>query len=180
MKSLATRSLMTSGAQTAMGSLSTAAESVPLWKPGLAALFTAAEAFWLIRVLPDYWNGRGIVTRFYRYDPVPAVWPWGRILWHAFARTTPYAVTVGLLIAPLILIEYLAPRALTDSSPYIAFEIAYAVALLLGWPMVALTNRPRKVIPPRYRGKPGMLVEIWTEHVGHRLQRSRSTDRGPT
>ena len=83
-----------------------------------------------------------------------------------------------MLIAPLILIEYLAPRALTDSSAHVAIEIAYAVVLLVGWPMVALTNRPRKVIPPRYREKPGLLVEIWTEHVGRRLQRSRSGDRG--
>jgi hypothetical protein len=139
----------------------------PLWKIFGAAILSLAGLFWFLRLLPGYWNGRGFAASFYRYEPVPSVWPWGKILWHAFVRTSPLLITVVALMVPCLLVEYLAPPAPRWVSLPVA--ILLSVLYLVAPPLVALTNHPRFLIPPYLREKPGILVEVWRLHLRPRL-----------
>lgn len=130
-----------------------------------------ADLLWFLLVvvatlqLPKIWRGTSSAL-----DPVPSWWLWGRALWFGLRRMIPLAVALGWVVMGLLWFPSAgkAPEALTDQELAIA-AAAMGLFFMIGALMtsVVLFNRPRTLVPPRWRAEPGALREWFQSERGH-------------
>lgn len=131
------------------------------WHLGAAIGATVVGLFWLARALPEFLQQRGFLAALFRYEPVPPFWLWGRVLWHAVVRVVAFAATAFASIGPLLLVDYTAPARIKESFVFGFILVTVVLGNLIGSSLIVLTNRPRVLVPRRFRDKPGLVPETW-------------------
>jgi hypothetical protein len=133
---------------------------------------TVIGVIWWLRVLPGLWSGKSRALVFFRYDPVPAWWPWGTVLWHAYARMIPFGGTTISAVGPLFLAKLLLPASIAQTDWFVMIPALALAMCFLGSGLIALVNWPKSLVPVPLRQKPGIIGEI---RIGlHRSSAPRS------
>jgi hypothetical protein len=130
----------------------------------IAVACLALGIIWISKILPGVWRGTGSIATMFQYDSKSKEGIWVRTLWHAYVRTIPFGTTLFFVLAALLLLDYLAPASLRDSQGFDRLFIAAFVGWLLGSVSIVLFNRPKALVAPRLRDKPGLIGE-WVSHV---------------
>lgn len=116
-------------------------------------------AFFLAGATPQItrvWRaGQNDEFRF-EYEHRPEFWPWGSALWRASYRAMlPY---VGLTAAMAVFLALPESGAFERVRTAVVWIAVGMIALMLS---IALFNRPRFLVPPRLRSKPGELTRAF-------------------
>jgi hypothetical protein len=101
-----------------------------------------------------------------RRQSPPAWWFWGSRLWRGWIRSMPFGVFGGgLWFAAGIGAAFLQ---LDQEAHGFAVPVWYAVgfisltfAWIATWLSIIVFNRPKALVPPRFRAEPGALIEWW-------------------
>lgn len=118
-----------------------------------ASLTTFAGGLLGVLRLRDFWRGAKSVG-----DPevVPSYVFYSKATWQGLLRTRPLAVPIALCVGPWLALDRLAD---TSAERTVADLLLVITALLAALALVVfLFNRPRSVVPPFLRNRPGWLV----------------------
>jgi hypothetical protein len=121
---------------------------------------TVIGVIWWLRVLPGLFSGESQALAFFRYDPGPIWWPWGTVLWHAYARMIPFGGTTISVLGPLSLAQLLLPDSIVETDWFVLIPVLALAVCFLGSGLIGLANWPKFLVPLPLRHKPGLIGEI--------------------
>lgn len=109
-----------------------------------------------VRPAVQLWRAEPVRVDNYR----PAS-PVGKAIFHAFRRSVPMVVVLGIpmLLAALVLVVAGGASTPVGSIARGVF-VALCVVYLVPFTTICLFSRPRPLIPPHLRGEPGMIREL--------------------
>lgn len=133
---------------------------VTLANVAIAVACVALGALWIFRILPSVWRVTGPMAGLFQYESRSKERTWGSVLWHAYVRAIPFGTTLFFFLVGFLLVDYLAPASFRESRGFDWLFIATFFGWLLGSLAVVLFNRPKAVVAPGLRDKPGLIREL--------------------